>query len=134
MKSMPSGEIDMLKRCGGENIAILREWDDSFIIEKPSDGQIAMCRDLWSKMAKRLETLRPDLLVLDEVAVAIDYGLLDEKRVLDFLKSKPDSLELVMTGQNASQALIEASDLVTDMRKVKHYYDEGVMARKGIEY
>ena len=134
MKSVPSGEIDMLEKCGGGLIEILREWDDSFIIGNPSEKQIAMSRDLWRKMLKAVETLKPDLLVLDEVAVAIGYGLLNEPEVLGFLKEKPQTLEVVLTGQNASDALMAASDLVTEMKKVKHYYDKGVMARRGIEY
>ena len=134
MKSVPSGEIEMLKKCGGEAIEVLREWDDSFIIGQPSDKQISMCRDLWSKTMERLETFRPDLLVLDEIAVAIQYSLIEEASVLKFLQRKPDWLEVVMTGRDASDRLIAASGLVTEMRKIKHYYDEGVMARKGIEY
>jgi len=93
-----------------------------------------MSQDLWRKMLEAVETLKPDLLVLDEVAVAIGYGLLNEPEVLGFLKEKPQTLEVVLTGQNASDALMAASDLVTEMKKVKHYYDKGVMARRGIEY
>jgi len=78
--------------------------------------------------------MQPELLVLDEVAVAIAYGLLDESEVIDFLEAKPQGLEIVMTGQNASERLMATSHLVTEMRKVKHYFDQGVMARQGIEY
>ncbi|BDY13766.1 cob(I)alamin adenosyltransferase/cobinamide ATP-dependent adenosyltransferase [Hydrogenimonas cancrithermarum] len=134
MKSVPSGEITMLERCGGEKIAIFREWDDSFVIGEPSEKQVAMSRGLWSRMVEAMRSMQPDMLVLDEVAVALTYGLLNEQDVLSFLKQKPAKLEIVLTGQNASASLIAASDLVTEMRKVKHYYDRGVMARKGIEY
>ena len=134
MKSVPSGEIGMLKQCGGGRIEILREWDDSFIIEKPSEKQIAMCRNLWAETMARLADSTPDLLVLDEIAVAVHYGLIDEPRLLAFLQSRPGGLEVVMTGQKASPAMIDAADLVTEMRKIKHYYDRGVTARKGIEY
>ncbi|WP_456383292.1 cob(I)yrinic acid a,c-diamide adenosyltransferase [Hydrogenimonas sp.] len=134
MKSVPSGEVEMLGRCGGEDIVILREWDDSFIIGRPSERQLEMARRLWSETMAHLESFRPDLLVLDEIAVAIRYGLVEESVVLGFLQNKPESVEVVMTGQQASRALIDAADLVTEMRKIKHYYDRGVMARKGIEY
>jgi len=134
MKSVFSGEVEMLKRCGGERIAVLRKWDDSFIIGPPGANQIALAESLWDETMARMESFAPDLLVLDEIAVALRYGLLKETRVLKFLKERPENLEVVMTGQGASQALIDASDLVTEMCKIKHYYDKGVMARKGIEY
>jgi len=134
MKSVPSGEIDMLRQLGDDRIVVLREWDDSFIIKRPSEKQIAMSRSLWQKMVDTVESMQPDLLVLDEVAVAIAYGLLDESEVIDFLEAKPQGLEIVMTGQNASERLMATSHLVTEMRKVKHYFDQGVMARQGIEY
>ena len=134
MKSVFSGEVEMLKRCGGGKIAVLRKWDDSFIIGPPSDNQIALAESLWDETMARMESFAPDLLVLDEIAVALHYGLLKEATVLKFLKERPENLEVVMTGQGASQALIDASDLVTEMCKIKHYYDKGVMARKGIEY
>jgi len=57
-----------------------------------------------------------------------------QERVLDFLKKRSQRIEIVMTGRNATDAMIESSDLVTRMEKIKHYYDEGVKARKGIEY
>ncbi len=134
MKSVPSGEIDMLRQLGDDRIVVLREWDDSFIIKHPSEKQIAMSRSLWQKMVDTVESMQPELLVLDEVAVAIAYGLLDESEVIDFLEAKPQGLEIVMTGQNASERLMATSHLVTEMRKVKHYFDQGVMARQGIEY
>ncbi len=134
MKSIESAEIEMLGRCGGDSIEIMREWDDTFVVEKPTPKQKLMCENLFDSMRKRVERWRPDMVVLDEVAVAIYFGLLQEERVLDFVKKRPQSLEVVMTGRNATDAMIEASDLVTRMEKVKHYYDTGVKARKGIEY
>jgi len=134
MKSVPSGEVEMLRRCGGGNVEILRRWDDSFIVGRASDKQIAMGRTLWQEVVEKTRTWRPDLLVLDEIVVAIRYGLVEEGEVLAFLAAKPDALEVVLTGRDASEKLMEASTLVTEMRKIKHYYDAGVEARKGIEY
>ena len=76
---------------------------------------------------------RYDIVVLDEVCVAIWFGLLDLQEVLQVLDQRPESVELVMTGRNAPPALIDRADLVTDMQAVKHYYDQGVAARDGIE-
>ena len=75
-----------------------------------------------------------DLLFLDEVIYTIRAGLLDESLVLDFLKKKPARLEVILTGQEPSQALIDAADYVSEIRKVKHPFDRGIPAREGIEH
>ena len=75
------------------------------------------------------------LLVLDEILYAVDQGLIDESAVLDLVDSKPANLELVLTGSHSEPTyLLDAADLVTEVRKVKHPFDEGVRARKGTEY
>jgi len=74
-----------------------------------------------------------DVVVLDEVNVTIWFGLLTVEKVLAFLDQRPDHVEVVLTGRRAPQELIERADLVTEMREVKHYYQQGVMARNGIE-
>ncbi|SFG87541.1 cob(I)alamin adenosyltransferase [Halopelagius inordinatus] len=75
------------------------------------------------------------MLVLDEVLYAVDMGLLDEASVLDLVREKPESLELVLTGSHTEPTyLLDAADLVTNVRKVKHPIDEGQRARKGTEY
>ena len=74
-----------------------------------------------------------DLVVLDEVNVAIWFGLLTAEEVLDLLDDKPEQVEVVLTGRRAPQILIDRADLVTEMREVKHYYQQGVIARLGIE-
>jgi cob(I)alamin adenosyltransferase len=74
-----------------------------------------------------------DLVVLDEVNVSIWFGLLETEDVLALLDEKPEHVEVVLTGRRAPQALIDRADLVTEMREVKHYYQQGVKARIGIE-
>ncbi|MBN2198637.1 MAG: cob(I)yrinic acid a,c-diamide adenosyltransferase [Candidatus Aminicenantes bacterium] len=74
-----------------------------------------------------------NIVVLDEVCVALYFRLLSEKDVLDFLDRKPEAVEIVLTGRYAPQAVLDRADLVTDMAGVKHYYDRGVQARDGIE-
>jgi cob(I)alamin adenosyltransferase len=74
-----------------------------------------------------------DIVVLDEVNVAIWFGLLAVEDVLVFLEQRPADVEVVLTGRRAPQELIDRADLVTEMREVKHYYAQGVLARKGIE-
>ena len=74
-----------------------------------------------------------DIVVLDEVNVAIWFGLLTVGDVLALLDQRPDNVEVILTGRRASQEFIERADLVTEMREVKHYYAQGVEARRGIE-
>lgn len=75
-----------------------------------------------------------DLLVLDEIVSACNRGVVPEALVTDFLRNKPQSLEVVMTGRKPSPVLTELADYVTEMRKLRHPYDRGVAARKGIEF
>ena len=75
-----------------------------------------------------------DLVVWDEVNVAVACKLVELDEVIRLLKDKPPNVELILTGRNADTRLVQLADLVTEMLKIKHPYDEGVMARKGIEY
>ncbi len=74
-----------------------------------------------------------DILVLDEINVAIWFGLIGTEEVLAFLDERPADVEVVLTGRRAPQGLIDRADLVTEMVMVKHYYEQGVNARRGIE-
>lgn len=74
-----------------------------------------------------------DLVILDEINGAVGFGLVDVEQVLELISLKPDHVELVLTGRNAHERIIEAADLVTEMREIKHYYKVGVPARTGIE-
>ena len=74
-----------------------------------------------------------DLVVLDEINGAVGFGLIDVEQVLDLIKLRPDCVELVLTGRNAPEQVIESADLVTEMLDVKHYYKAGVQSRAGIE-
>jgi cob(I)alamin adenosyltransferase len=74
-----------------------------------------------------------DIIILDEINMAIDYGLIPLSDLLHLLDSKPDTVELVLTGRNARPEVMEKADLVTEMVERKHYYTKGVKARKGIE-
>ena len=75
-----------------------------------------------------------DLVVLDEINVALHFNLLEADEVLQLIKDKPPRVELIMTGRNADSRLIEMADLVTEMLKIKHPFDKGIKARKGIEF
>ncbi len=75
-----------------------------------------------------------DLVVLDEVNLAVAFNLVELDEVLKLLEDKPESVELILTGRRADSRLVQSADLVTEMLKIKHPYDEGVAAREGIEY
>ncbi|MDK2895383.1 MAG: cob(I)alamin adenosyltransferase, partial [Moorella sp. (in: firmicutes)] len=72
--------------------------------------------------------------ILDEINNALYFGLLTEEEVLAFLMERPPHVEVILTGRNAPPRIIEVADLVTEMRQVKHPYEKGIKARKGIEY
>lgn len=74
-----------------------------------------------------------DIFICDEINGAVGFGLIDVEQVLELITLKPEKTELVLTGRNAHQRVIEAADLVTEMREIKHYYKAGVPARTGIE-
>ena len=86
------------------------------------------------EFAKKMAKARIDLLILDEINLAIAGGLISQKEVLVFLKDTPKSLDIVLTGRRASKALYKIADGVSVVKKVKHVFDKGVPARKGIEF
>jgi len=75
-----------------------------------------------------------DVLILDEILVSVRDGFLAEEALLSLLRDKPLALEMVLTGRGAARAVIKQADVVTEMREVKHTYQQGITARKGIEY
>jgi cob(I)alamin adenosyltransferase len=75
-----------------------------------------------------------DLIILDEINMAIFFGLLSVEEVIEAVEQKPPELHLMLTGRNADQKLIDMADLVTEMREIKHPYHQGVAAQKGIEF
>jgi len=74
-----------------------------------------------------------DLIILDEINIAVSFGLISEEQVLDLVKGKPERVELILTGRDAPPSLLAASDLVTEMKSVKHPFDDNVPFREGIE-
>jgi cob(I)alamin adenosyltransferase len=74
------------------------------------------------------------MVILDEINYAISYHMLDAEKVVEALRGKPEMVHVVLTGRNAHPAIVEAADLVTEMREVKHPYQKGIVAQRGIEY
>jgi len=88
----------------------------------------------WGFFKEEMTSGRYDMIILDEVNHAISYGLLPIEEVLETLKARPRELHVVLTGRNADPRIMEAADLVTEMKEIKHPLKKGVKARKGIEY
>jgi cob(I)alamin adenosyltransferase len=118
--------------CLGEAVTC-RQYGCGLIMHGPSEADIAAARKGLRDAAEALSGGSYDLVILDEVNVAVYCGLIDVEDVLGLIAKKPAGTELVLTGRNAHPRIIEAADLVTEMRSVKHYYDKGVKARRGIE-
>ena len=104
-------------------------------LSKDMDETVAKARHAWSVAQEKIASQAYALIVLDEFTYALKYSWLDEAGVIDWLQAhKPPELHLVITGRDAPQALVEYADLVTDMRKVKHPFDQGIRAQPGVEY
>ena len=102
--------------------------------EEVTAEHIDQARSGLEKAKREMLSGRHDVVVLDEVNVALWFGLLTEEAVLNLLDERPRGVELVLTGRRAPQAILDRADLITEMREVKHYYAAGVTARKGIEF
>ena len=89
----------------------------------------ALLEDVMRKSADGV-----DLFVLDEAVAACNHGLIEEATLIDFLRGRPKALEVVLTGRDPSQHLLDAADYVTEMRKCKHPFERGIAARRGIEF
>ena len=74
------------------------------------------------------------LIILDEANIALDLKLIDLNEMIDVLKNKPEEMEIVLTGRNAKEEIIDIAHLVSEIKPVKHYWDKGIKARKGIEF
>ena len=75
-----------------------------------------------------------DIVILDELNVALDLGLLKLETVLDLIRGKPEALHLIITGRDAHEKVIEMADLVTEMREIKHPFKKGILAQEGIDF
>lgn len=75
-----------------------------------------------------------DILFLDEIMAGVNLGVVEKEKLISFVKGKPDGLEIIMTGRDAPEELIELADYVSEIKKIKHPFDQGIRARRGIEY
>lgn len=107
---------------------------ECFIVNKPTEKDIEIARKGLSEVSKIIAENQFDVVVLDEACIALYYNLFSINELLDILKQKANEMEIIITGRYAPQELIDFCDLVTEMKEIKHYYNKGVEARKGIEF
>ena len=90
--------------------------------------------EAWEEARQAIMSGQWDLVILDEINYAISYGMLDPSKVAEALKQKPEQVHVILTGRNAHPSIVELADTVTEMKQVKHAYEKGVLAQRGIEY
>lgn len=116
-----------------DNISVEQYGAGKFVKGKPSDEEIASCRKGYERLVELIRANEHDLIIAEESNVAVMCGLITEDEQMELVRLKPDNMELVFTGRGAPEKLVEAADLVTEMKEIKHYYKQGVTARVGIE-
>lgn len=134
MKGRRYGELDAVGMTGGL-IAIEQFGHPAFCTfgREPDPEDVERAGDALKRIRELMDTKGCDILIADEMATACLFRLITEEEVLDVIRNRPEGMELVITGRGATQRMIDAADLVTEMREVKHYYAKGVDAREGIE-
>lgn len=103
------------------------------VTKDPDKEDIQSARNGLDKCEKAMLSGKYRIIILDEINVTVYFNLLSEKDIHSFLDQKPKDVEIVLTGRYAPDSFIERADLVTEMKEVKHYYEKGIQARKGIE-
>lgn len=134
LKGRKTGELLLKKNLPG--LDIVQFGTEDFVdLKNPSKEDIEQAKEALF-YAKRLLTraYRPDLLILDEVNVALSAGMISEGEVLELMKKLPEKTNLVLTGRGATKKIIEKADIVTEMRDIKHPFRKGKKAEKGLEY
>lgn len=134
MKDSPYGEL--------RGIGELNEWirleqcgNDAFVFDKqlPGDKDLKAAKHGFGRAREAMLSGKYDIVIMDEVCVAMYFGLLRKEKVVSLIEEKPEPVELILTGRYCPPELMERADLVTEMLEIKHYYHKGVLARKGID-
>ncbi len=133
MSAFGSGEFEPLRKLGVEIFSLV-EKHPHFSKELSFDEVRKKCLRGVEFIKGLFEDSTWDMLILDEINIAVRDGYLKEEDIATLLEAKPESLELILTGRGATEGIIKRADLVSEVKKVKHPYDIGVLRRKGIEY
>lgn len=127
------GELETVKLIPNFEI---RQFGRPDFVDKnnPEEIDTQLAKEGLEHAKKIVSAGEVDMLILDEVNVAVEWGLFSYREIIDIIKNKPEKMELVLTGRHAPREFIELADTVTEMKEIKHPYMEGIIARKGIEY
>ena len=133
VKGMHYSELESLKRFEQE-ITLRQYGRDCFIKHDPEKEDIALARNGLEESAEAIRSGEYDLIILDEASIAVHYNLFTTDELIEVINLRQEDAEIVITGRKAPAELISIADLVTEMKEIKHYYQRGVQARKGIEF
>lgn len=129
------GELDAVQAFNGR--FVMKQMGRGFVklgAEKPDPEDVRLVHEAWAEAVREMNSGNWDLVILDEINYAITYKMLDAESVAEYLRSKPENLHVILTGRNAHPTIVELADTVTEMREIKHAYQKGVLAQRGIEY
>jgi len=132
IKGRKYNEIKALERFE-DNVTIKQYGNGCFIRKKPGEKDIEMANAGLREIRGIITSGKYDVVILDEINVALHFNLLKIEDVIEIINLKPEKVELVLTGRKVAPKIIEMADLVTEMKEIKHYYVKGVTAREGIE-
>lgn len=134
IKEMEYGEIGIIRERFPEITAELFGIEAGCVIgREATDEDIRAAEEGLAKAKTILMSGEYNVVILDELTIPVNLGLLQEDAVLDLMGSKPEHVELIITGRGATENMIARADLVSEMKEIKHYYRQGVLSRKGIE-
>ncbi len=132
------GELNSFRQLSksiSDNLTIVQAGLDRIIyMDNETEEDVSEIRKGWELAKKAIKNNEYNLIIMDEANIAIDMNILDEDEVIETLLNKPDEMEIVLTGRNAHPRIVEIAHLVSKIEPVKHYWDTGIAARKGIEY
>ena len=136
LKTDDSGEVLALQAIPAVTVMPCeKEFGFVFAMDEETKKEAAAYNtDLFERAAARAGETDAELLVLDEIMAAMNYGMVPENTVLGFLERRPENLEVVLTGRNPSEQILEKADYISEICKVRHPYEKGISARIGIEY
>jgi len=129
------GELDAVQPFGSN--FVLKQMGRGFVKvggAETDPEDIRLVEAAWAQAREAILSGEWDLVVLDEINYAISYGMLDPTAVADTLRDRPEMVHVILTGRSAHPLLIDLADTVTEMREVKHAYQKGILAQRGIEY
>jgi len=127
------GELEMSRRLS-PNFQLRQMGRETFVNKQnPDPIDVQMASDALDLAEKLVSDNECDILILDEINVALDFKLIDINKTVKILDNKPKGMEIILTGRYAPDQILKRADLVTEMKEIKHYYAKGVDARLGIE-